>query len=392
MSDIEAPKERLTIVGESFVDIITSDGDTTPLVRPAGGPINVAVAAARLGLGVTFVTHCANDPHGNLIEKHLKSNSVNGINCGIGPTSTLVTALDPEGIADCSGSIRWDINGASLPAQAAIEESMHVHTGSLAAVLPPGNNATFALVEAAKERATISYDPDFRPCLTPDATTIRRQVELFVAASDVVRVREEDLDWLYPNRTPYNSLQSWLGYGPAIVVLTRGADGPVILSRKGYAAMPGEAVPVTYPVGAGESFMAALISGLAQVQALGAKSRARLYSLDLPELHALAAYANHAAAITCSRPGPEPPDIFELGPLRIPPHGDSSGTGRGRRCDFPAWVDKLHPCGDPAGLDDGKPSAPVTAQANCLKTATAPAVRPPGALAPPGRWEPGELR
>jgi fructokinase len=335
MSDIEASKERLTVIGESFIDIITSQTDPSPLMRPAGSPINVAVGAARLGLAVTFVTHYADDPHGNLIEKHLKFNNIKGINCGIGPTSTVVTALDPEGIADYSVSIRWDINGASLPAQAAIEESMHVHTGSLAAALPPGNNGTFALIEAAKERATISYDPDFRHSLTSNATTIRRQVELFVAASDVVRVREEDLDWLYPNRTPYKSLQSWLDYGPAVVVLTRGADGPVILSRKGYAAMPGEALPVTYPVGAGESFMAALISGLAQLEALGVKSRTRLYSLELPELHALAAYANQAAAITCSRPGLEPPHMFELGPLRIPPYGDKSGKpGEGGGMNF----------------------------------------------------------
>lgn len=325
MSDIEAPKERLTVIGESFVDIITSQTNPAPLVRPAGSPVNVAVGAARLGLAVTLVTQYANDPHGNLIEKHLKSNGVIGINCGTGPTSNVTTTLDAEGIADYSVSISWDINPASLPAQAAIEGSTHIHSGSLAAVLPPGNNATFALVEAARERATISYDPNFRPSLTPDATLIRRQVELFVAASDIVRVREEDLAWLYPETTPTKSLQSWLDHGPAILILTRGADGPVILSRKGYAAMPGESVPDAYPVGAGESFVAALISGLAQIQVLGAKSRARLYSLDLPELHALAAYANHAAAITCSRPGAEPPHSFELGPLRIPPHGDNSG-------------------------------------------------------------------
>ncbi|MBT2550805.1 PfkB family carbohydrate kinase [Arthrobacter sp. ISL-65] len=328
MPDIEALKADLTVVGESFVDIITSHNDPLPLVRPAGSPINLAVGAARLGLAVTLVTHYANDWNGHLIEKHLKSNSVIGINCGIGPTSTLMTALDAEGNAEYSASIGWDIHGASLPAQAAVEESTHIHTGSLAAVLPPGNNATFALVQAAREHATISYDPNFRPSFTPDATTIRRQVELFVTASDIVRVREEDLSWLYPDSIPLKSLQSWLHHGPALVVLTRGADGPVILSRKGCAAMPGESLAVPYPSGAGESFMAALISGLAQLKALGARSRTRLYSLGLRDLHALAAYANHAAAITCSRPGAEPPDILELGPLSVSRH-DEEKPGEG---------------------------------------------------------------
>jgi fructokinase len=323
MFDIAATNESLTVVGESFIDVVTSQNNPTPLIRPAGSPVNLAVAAARLGLAVTLVTHFANDPHGHLIQRHLTSNSVIGINWGTGPTSTVLTTLDPDGTADCSVSIRWDVNVASLAAQAAIEQSTHVHTGSLAAVLPPGNNATFALVEAARERATISYDPNFRHSLTPDAPINRRQVELFVAASDIVRAREEDLSWLYPDVTPMKSLQSWLELGPAILILTRGADGPVILSRKGCIAMPGEIVPLAYPVGAGESFMAALLAGLGQIQALGARSRPRLHSLGLPELHTLAAYANHAAAITCSRPEAEFPAIFELGPLSIPQRGDT---------------------------------------------------------------------
>lgn len=318
MSEFEAPKGRLTVIGESFVDITAGQSNPVPLVRPAGGPLNVAVAAARLGLEVTFVTNYANDLHGHLIEKHLLSSGIAGIACGSVPTSTVTRTLDPKGIADCSASVSWDINGASVPAQAAIEESTHIHTGSLAAVLPPGNNATFALVEAAKERATISYDPNLRTSITPDAVTIRRQVELFVATSDIVRIREEDLSELYPDMTPMKSLQGWLDLGPAVLILTRGADGPVIFSRKGCVAMPGETLPVAYPEGAGESFMAALIAGLSQLHALAASARTRLYSLELPQLHALAAYANHAAAITCSRPGAAFPHIVELGPLSIP--------------------------------------------------------------------------
>lgn len=316
MLNTEAPKARLTVVGESFVDIVTSPSNPLPLMHPSGGPMNVAVGAARLGLVVTLVTHYANDLNGQLIEKHLNSNGVISIQCGMGPT--VITKLDAEGSAEHSVSVDWDINGASLPVQSAAEETAHLHTRSLAAVLPPGNNVTYALIEAAREAATISYDLNFRPCLTPDAAAVRRQTELFVAASDIVRVREEDLNWLYPDRTPMKSLRSWLDHGPAIVVLTRGSDGPVILSRKGWAAMPGESVTAAHPVGAGESFVAALISGLAQLKARGAGSRTRLYSLGLRELRALAAYANRAAAITCSRPGADPPWTSELGPMSVP--------------------------------------------------------------------------
>ena len=64
--------------------------------------------------------------------------------------------------------------------------------------------------------------------------------------------------------------------------------------------------------------MAALISGLMQLDALGAAARKRLQALTQDQLHALARYANTAAGITCSRPGANPPELADLGPLTIP--------------------------------------------------------------------------
>jgi fructokinase len=173
-------------------------------------------------------------------------------------------------------------------------------------------------VKAAREHATISYDPNCRPAISADVVAARRQAELFVAGSDIVKASDEDLSWLYPDRTPDETLAAWLELGPAIVALTRGASGPVILSGKGRVEMAAEPISVADTVGAGDSFMAGLISGLAQLEALGAGGRQRLQTLTLDQLHALAAYANRAAAITCSRQGANPPRAAELGPLSTP--------------------------------------------------------------------------
>jgi fructokinase len=83
--------------------------------------------------------------------------------------------------------------------------------------------------------------------------------------------------------------------------------------------MAAEPVTVADTVGAGDAFMAGLISGFARLEALGAGGRQRLQALTLDQLHALAAYANRAAAITCSRQGADPPRSAELGPLPAPP-------------------------------------------------------------------------
>ncbi len=315
----------LTVIGESLVDIISDPlHPEAGTAHPGGSPLNVAVGAARLGLQTSLVTHYADDRHGLLIDQHLQANEVRAINGGTTPTSTALATLGPDGAADYTFSITWDINGAALPALAAVQGSTHVHTGSIAAMLAPGDQATLALVQAAREHATISYDPNCRPAISPDAAAARRQAELFVASSDIVKASDEDLAWLYPDRTPDDALEAWLELGPAVVALTRGAAGPVLLSRRGRVELAAESITVADTVGAGDSFMAGLISGLAQLEGLGTHGRDRLQKLTAEQLESLAAYANRAAAITCSRRGANPPNSTELGPL------PAQLAGRGR--------------------------------------------------------------
>lgn len=255
-------EDTVVVIGESLVDIISDPRQPEEIqVHPGGSPLNVAVGAARLGLPTTLVTHFAGDRHGLLIGEHLRSNGVSVINGGTSPTSTALAALGPGGAADYTFAITWEINNASLRALAAIRDSIHVHTGSIATVLPPGDKTTLDLVRAAGEHATISYDPNCRPAVSADAAAARRQAELFIAASDVVKASDEDLRWLYPDRTPDESLAAWLELGPAVVARTRGASGTVILSRQGRVEMAAEPVAVADTVGAGDSYMAALIPG-----------------------------------------------------------------------------------------------------------------------------------
>ncbi|WP_231941154.1 carbohydrate kinase family protein [Arthrobacter sp. U41] len=94
-----------------------------------------------------------------------------------------------------------------------------------------------------------------------------------------------------PRQDAEATLAAWLQLGPALVALTRGADGPVIITRRGRVEIPGETITVADTVGAGDSFMAALICGLAQLGALGAPARPRLRDITPDELRALAAYA-----------------------------------------------------------------------------------------------------
>lgn len=170
-------------------------------------------------------------------------------------------------------------------------------------MLAPGVEAALGLLEGARERATTSFDPNCRPVIGPDVAVARTQAERFVTVSDIVKASDEDLAWLYRTGRRRRAWQPGGNLGPALVALMRGASGPVILTRQGSAEMAAEPVSVADTGGAGDSFMAALICGLDQLAALGRGGRQRIRSLSRDELQALAAYANHAAAITCARRG-----------------------------------------------------------------------------------------
>lgn len=308
-------KLSVTVVGEALVDIINAPHSSRSQAHPGGSPLNVAVGASRLGLETNLVTHYADDAYGELLEKHLSSNGVGVIKGGSAPTSTATATLGADGAATYVFDISWDLEDAWTTAAEAVRSAGHVHTGSIASVLAPGHESTLSLVRAARESSTISYDPNCRPAISPDVAMARARVEQFVAASDIVKASDEDLLWLYPDKTALEALEAWLDLGPAVVALTRGAAGPVIFTRQVRVEMPAVRVVVADTVGAGDSFMAGLISGLAQLGALGAGGREKLDSLSEDELLIVAAYANRAGAITCSRTGANPPTTPELGLL-----------------------------------------------------------------------------
>ncbi|NQD86879.1 carbohydrate kinase [Paenarthrobacter sp. CM16] len=305
----------VSVIGEALVDIINDPRSPQTQTHPGGSPLNVAVGASRLGLRTTLVAHYADDTHGASLEKHLRSNNVDVIKGGSAPTSTAIATLGADGAATYTFDISWDLDDAWTTAAEAVRSAGHVHTGSIASVLAPGDEHTLSLVGAAREWATVSFDPNCRPAISPDVELVRPRIEQFVAASDIVKASDEDLLWLYPDRTPLEALEAWLDLGPAVVALTRGAAGPVILTRQVRVEMPAVSVVVVDTVGAGDSFMAGLMSALAQLGTLGAVGREKLNSLSKDELSGVAAYANRAAAITCSRAGANLPTAVELGSL-----------------------------------------------------------------------------
>lgn len=308
--DPATPTEVL-VVGEALVDIVQrADGTTNR--HPGGSPANVALGLARLGHRVRFATRTGDDEDGATVREHLTGD---GVELAEGstddaPTSTATAVIDELGAASYVFELVWALPDVDPGAAG------HVHTGSIGANLAPGAAAVRALLPRARERATTSYDPNLRPRIIGTPEQERAGVEALVAASDVVKSSDEDLRWLYPDRTPEQVVQEWLTLGPALVVVTRGAEG----ASAWLAADPGAVVAVAPrparvvdTVGAGDAFMSGLLSGLLDQGLLGgASQREALRAAGEGQVRSALARASLTSSLTCERPGADPPRREEI--------------------------------------------------------------------------------
>jgi len=302
---------RTLVIGESLIDIVhRPDGSAQEHV--GGSPANVAVGLARLRNDVTLATMIGEDEHGARIADLLDREGIRLTAGSVGErrTSVATSTLDAAGAAAYTFDLVWE-----LSEDQPLEGLAHVHTGSIAATLEPGASAVLNTIQTARPGATISYDPNVRPSLMGDPQEVRAKIEQLIGLSDVVKASDEDIAWLYDAAPLSDILRLWGLLGPAVVVVTRGDKGAVVgLGITGeLTSVDAPAVEVADTVGAGDSFMAGLVSGLLDAGLLGGvQARERLRAASLADVRPAVDRALACAAITVSRPGANPPHLAEL--------------------------------------------------------------------------------
>ncbi|MEU8226362.1 carbohydrate kinase [Kribbella sp. NPDC048915] len=302
----------LLVIGEALVDIVAPakprNGNGKANATPGGSPANVAVGLARLGVPTELVTRFGTDPYGDQLGAHLFGNGVQLAPGSVDPhfrTSTATASLNAAGVATYQFDITWEPPALSLS-----RGCPAVHTGSIATVLEPGASAIRAFLESiADQPVTVTLDPNARPSITPDPVSTWAAVRELAALSDLVKLSDEDCEFLCPGLLPVEIAKELLtAERTQCVVITRGGEGALGVSRETQVEVAAPTIEVVDTVGAGDSFMSALIAGLEQRGLLG---ETRLAGLTGDDLRDVVDYAVKAAAITCTRQGADPPTADE---------------------------------------------------------------------------------
>lgn len=292
------PTLDVTVVGEALTDVVTTSHGRVE--HPGGSPANVAYGLGRLGVTTGLLTAIAPDARGTAIENHLRSAGVTLLpgSKSLTRTPSATATLAPDGSATYEFDISWDL-AATPPAYF----PKILHTGSIATFLSPGASAVKALLEQAHRHCMITYDPNIRPALLGSHTEAKAIFEDLVALTDVVKLSDEDAQWLYPRKSLAETAAHILGLGTRLTVITKGAEGAQFTTADTNISIPAVKTTVADTIGAGDSYMSALILGFL-TRGAGGFAPAVLEQLG----HTAAA----AAAITVQRPGANPPTLEEL--------------------------------------------------------------------------------
>ncbi len=303
--------------GEALIDMITEPtvSGAQGYVPHSGGAIfNTAIALGRLGAPVGMLTGLSSDMFGEQLADTLKASHVD--------TSHVITSDRPTTLAfvklvDGHASYNFvDENTAGrmlqpedMPDQLPATSTLYL--GGISLACEPCADAYAALLSHHGTDRAVMLDPNIRPGFIQDQTRYRTRLNAMIAQTDILKVSDEDLDWIIPGpETHAEKVPLLLQAGPSVVIVTRGSQGASGYLRDGSeTTIPVKAVQVVDTVGAGDTFNAGV---LAELHRSGHLTKPGLRDLTKESLRAALALGADVAAVTVSRAGANPPWAHEL--------------------------------------------------------------------------------
>ena len=303
---------HILAIGEALIDVVmTYEQPDFPVEIPGGSPANVALTLGRLGRPVALATWIGLDERGRLIDFHMNDSDVHvtAASRGASHTSTALARLDESGAASYTFDLEW----APTPPIKVPPTAQILEAGSISAIIEPGASAVLDALTRGREHALVCFDPNARPSIMGEPEAALASIERFIALADVVKVSDEDIEWLTGGAPIDEVVDRWLGMGPSLVVITRGKHGSDVATVSGlrFTKTPAD-VPVVDTVGAGDSFMGGIIDAMWGMGLRGGEARETLRTLPEEQVRAIIDRASAVSDVTVSRKGANPPWAHEL--------------------------------------------------------------------------------
>ena len=303
--------------GEALIDMLPRKAVTgEEAFAPAcGGAIfNTAIALGRLGVRAGMLTGLSTDMFGQQLKAELEASQVD--------TSYVLSSDRPSTLAfvkltDGQASYSFfDENSAGrmltsddMPALA--DDVSALYFGGISLACEPAADAYAALAKAEGASRAVMLDPNIRQGVIADETRYRTRLRGLIRVADIVKVSDEDLNWIVPgDLTLAEKADTLLDQGPVLVIVTEGAKGVTgHLHGGAQVYVPAQPVDVVDTVGAGDTFNAGV---LAKFSETGALDKSRVATLSPEIVKSALSFGAKVAGVTVSRAGANPPWAAEL--------------------------------------------------------------------------------
>ncbi|EMG0804692.1 TPA: aminoimidazole riboside kinase [Escherichia coli] len=258
---------KVWVLGDAVVDLLPeSDGRLLPC--PGGAPANVAVGIARLGGTSGFIGRVGDDPFGALMQRTLLTEGVDITYLKQDEwhrTSTVLVDLNDQGERSFTFMVRPSadlfLETTDLPCW---RHGEWLHLCSIALSAEPSRTSAFTAMTAIRHAGGfVNFDPNIREDLWQDEHLLRLCLRQALQLADVVKLSEEE--WrLISGKTQNDRDICALAkeYEIAMLLVTKGAEGVVVCYRGQVHHFAGMSVNCVDSTGAGDAFVAGLLTGL----------------------------------------------------------------------------------------------------------------------------------
>ena len=239
--------------------------------RPGGAPANVAVAAARLGAEAAFVGSVGQDLFGDFIMRTLETEGVDisAVRRCEPPTRTSIAFVELQDGDRSFTFYRSDPAADELLSDENVSREVlagasFMNFGSIPLLKEPSRSAVrTAAEEAANLGVRVAFDVNFRPHLWESLEKAREIVDPLIEVATIVKLSDDELEPLLEVNDTEEAASRLLDRGVPMVLVSEGESGAFYATSNFSGRVPSFEVEVVDPTGAGDAFLAAALSHLA---------------------------------------------------------------------------------------------------------------------------------
>nr|AGI04196.1 fructokinase [alpha proteobacterium U95] len=303
--------------GEALIDMIaepTLSGRDGFVPHSGGAIFNTSIALGRLGAPVGLLTGLSSDMFGKQLADDLRASHVDTTHviASDRPTTLAFVQLK-DGHATYTfvdeNTAGRMLQAEDMPSQLPAVSALYF--GGISLACEPCADAYAAMLAQNGANCAVMLDPNIRPGFIQDQTRYRTRLNQMIEQADIVKVSDEDLDWIIPGPESHDQKAPLLlQAGPSAVIVTRGSEGASgYLANGAVVSVPVKPVQVVDTVGAGDTFNAGV---LASLERAGQLTKPGLKALSADALRDALTLGAEVAAVTVSRAGANPPWSHEL--------------------------------------------------------------------------------